>query len=601
MKRAFAQAEPLRVKIDDPFWSPILDRMYSVTLADTLDKLEKDGVMRNFEKIIAGGGRHEGKPWHTGLLFETVRGAAEYLRDREDPALLERLRAIAELTRRAQDAVGDGYISAYTLLERPGQRFGENGGSILLQHDLYNHGCLIEAGVALYEATGERTLLDCAVRAADMLCGLIGPAPKKCIVPGHSLPEGAVLELYRITGEKRYLDLAAYWVHARGRHERRRNFPQYMGEYAQDHAPIEHQFQAVGHAVRASLYYAGAAMLADVTRDEDLLGHCARLFENVTRRKMHITGGIGATEFEEKLGEDYDLRNDAYLETCAAAGMIRFAEAMGLATSDASAAHYTERTLYNAMLASVSLSGDKYFYKNPLTSRGDAHRWDWHSCPCCPPMIHKTFSRLPEMILAADGEGVQVRQYVGGTAEYRGAKILVESDISRSGRARVAAPGVPLRLRVPEWASEPSFTVDGRPCAPEITEGWALFPRGGDVTADFGIRPRRMRAHPYARADREREAVCFGPFVYCLEGADNGGDTDRLLGEEVDWRAEYRADLLGGVTALAAKDGAGRPILAVPYYAWDNRESGRMDVWLRASRKDDWDAEGWEESLYKEI
>ena len=600
MKHAFAPAAVVRVHIDDPFWNGILDRMHTVTLKDTLDKLEKDGVLRNFEKILSGGGAHEGMPWHTGLLFETVRGAAEYLKDHKDPALLDRLRAIAELTYRAQDAVGDGYISAFTLLDRPGQRFGEGGGSILWQHDLYNHGCLIEAGVAMREATGEDTLLRCAIRAADMLCDTIGPAPKKSIVPGHSLPEGALIELYHATGDKKYLDLAHFWVHERGRHERRANFPQYMGEYAQDHAPIEYQFQAVGHAVRASLYYAGAAMLALEEKDQALLGHCARLYDSVTGRKMHLTGGIGATEFEEKLGEDYDLRNDAYLETCAAAGMIRFAEAMGLATSDARAACYTERALYNAMLASVSQDGTKYFYKNPLTSRGGAHRWDWHICPCCPPMIHKTFSRLPEMILSGAGKYLQVRQYVAGTAEYMGRQIRMEGDYRRTGRFHIEAPGVPLMLRVPEWARETSYTQDGRPYYPEIQGGWALIPDGGEVACDFHIRPRRLRAHPYARADRNREAVCFGPLVYCLEGADNDGRTDRLIDSPI-WQAEYRPGLLGGVTVLTARDARGEPITAVPYYAWDNRQSGSMDVWLPADRQDDWSTEGWGNALYREI
>ncbi|NLG25395.1 MAG: hypothetical protein GX558_08560 [Clostridiales bacterium] len=610
------------VRISDDFFGPRLDTLYHVTLPDTFDKLEADGALENYEHLISGTGGHRGCPWHDGLLLETIRAAGDYLSMWPDSALEARIDHYADVIERAQRAGGGGYLSTYTMLARPNQRYGENGGSILLQHDLYNNGALLEAGVHYYAATGKDKLLGCALRCANELCDTLGRPPKKWVVPGHSLIEYALIELYELTrrdpGAARaagvdarpddYLALADFFIHGRGHHAHRINHPQYMGEYAQDHAPIENQVQAVGHAVRAALYYTGAARLAITQGDDELLGHAMRLWRNARGRKMHINGGIGATHFEEKFGEDYDLTNSAYLETCATVALVFWAEAMSRATGDAEFFAEAERGVYNLLLSSVSLEGTKYFYRNPLLSKGDDHRWAWHGCPCCPPMLHKAFSQLNRMIYAQSEGGLYVNLLIGSTLEAEGVRVEMESSLpwTLDVRLRVAQAASPLDLfvRVPAWGKRLRWTVDGRAVEPEIEKGYARFRgvvAGCEIALVGDLHTVRMRAHPYVRADRGRVALMRGPLVYCVEGTDNEGNVDIELPEDFRVEEEWAPDLLGGVMALRGLTANGERFVAVPLYAWDNREPGPMAVWLRQRGMDDgWGTQGWENSLYRE-
>ena len=614
------------VRIDDAFWSPKLRTFFDVTVPDTFDKLEKDGVIENYRNLIAGNlGTHKICPWHDGLLLEAIRGAADYLRrgERSD-ALERRIDGYADVIEQAQLVTTGGYIHTYTQLNRPDRLFGENGGNILWQHDLYNQGALFEAGVHYYLATGKTKLLACAVRCANQLAELIGPPPKKWYVPGHSLPEYALLELYDLAVAEpdladrlgvpvcpeAYRTLADFWVRGRGHHEHRTNNPQYMGEYSQDHAPIEKQFQAVGHAVRATLYYTGVTRLAILEDDEDLLSHSLRLWENVVTRKLHINGGIGATHFEEKFGADYDLVNTAYLETCATVGLIFWAESLSRATGDAQFFHVIERGLYNLMLSSVTLQGDGYFYRNPLQSDGSDHHWAWHGCPCCPPMIHKLFGMIDRLVAAQDDDSLTVNLLTGGMMDAQFAwgtvSVRTESDLPWIGRYRltVESAGKPftLRLRIPEWATNAALTVNGTAVSPAMVRGYAVFTvQAGDViTLEDPLPVRRIEAHPYVECDRGRVAIMRGPLVYCLEGVDNRGETDIELPADPAWSAEHLPDLLGGVTVLRGTAASGS-FTAVPLYVWDNRLAGKMAVWLRQSGKPvNFDTTGWEGRLYRE-
>ena len=615
-----------RFVIDDQFWSPRLRTFFDVTLFDTLDKLERDGAVENLRRVAAGQtGGHKGPPWLFGLLMETVRGASDYLR-RGEPgeALVPRLEGYAREVDAAQRAAGGGYMSPFTLLERPDQRYGENGGSILWQHDLYNNGCLIEAGVHHYLATGSVTLLRCAVRSADELARVIGEPPKKWIVPGHELPTYALLELCDLFDDEPALaervgdepdtaawrTLAHFWIHGRGRHEARTNHPQYMGEYAQDHAPIEHQVQAVGHAVRATLYYTGATRLAMAEGDQGLLGDSLRLWDNVTGRKLHVNGGVGATHFEEKFGEDYDLVNSAYLETCASVGLIMWAESLSRAVGDGRFFDVAERALQNVMLSSVSLSGDHYFYRNPLMSDGSDHHWAWHGCPCCPPMFHKTFGQFDRLVCAQDEQGVLINLLVGGTLTARGpwgeARLTARTRLPWEGSYQItvdqADRPLTLRLRVPSWAEQPAFTVNGAPAEPAVERGYAVFlVRAGDVIELRDPMPvRRVEAHPYVRADRGRVAISRGPMVYCVEGVDNRYGVDFELPDDPAFETAWRGDLLGGVTVITGRTASGDRFTAVPLAFWDNRMAGPMAVWLRQRGKPDtWDVASWKKGLYR--
>ena len=616
------------VRIDDPFWSPKLRTFFDVTLPDSFDKLESDGAIKNYEDLIAG---HlhtpTTRPWHDGLLLETIRGAADYLlRGEKSDALIDRIDRYAEIIERAQLATGGGYLSTFTMLDRPHQRYGTNGGSILWQHDLYNNGCLLEAGVHYYLATGKMTLLECALRSANDLCMTIGEPPKMWIVPGHSLPEYALIELYELVMDQpeiaektsvpvqpaEYLRLAHFWIRGRGHHKHRVNHPQYMGEYAQDHAPIENQFQAVGHAVRATLYYTGVTRLAMLEGNGELLAASKRLWKNVTERKLHVNGGVGATHFEEKFGEDYDLPNTAYLETCASVGLIFWADTLSRATGRAEYYDILERALYNLMLSSVSLQGDSYFYRNPLTSDGNDHRWAWHGCPCCPPMIHKTFGMIDKFIYAQDDYGLYVNLFVGGTAEasfsWGSVRMRSHSDLphgfAHSIQIEQADAPFLLRLRIPDWTGEKAIIQhNGKTVQPDVRNGYAcLFVSQGDnILFMDQILPRRIEAHPYVRHNRGCVALACGPLVYCVEGVDNKGEVDFTLSENPDFTTEEKNDLLGGVTVIHGNTADGKRFTAVPLYAWDNRTAGKMRVWLKQEGKPDtWDTEGWDGRLYRD-
>lgn len=628
MKRALEinRILPDGARIQDSFWDPKLRTFFDVTLPDTFNKFEKDGTLDNFRDVIAGKtGTHRACPWHDGLLYETIRGAADYYaRGEVNEELIRRIDGYIDLIAQAQDAAGGGYLHTLTLLDHPTCRYGENGGDILWQHDLYNHGCLFEAGVHYYKATGKTKLLEVAIRAANELSSVIGAPPKKWVVPGHSLPEYALIELYellmdepQIAGKiscpvhpEAYRELAKFWVFGRGHHENRTNHPQYMGEYSVDHAPVHNQYQAVGHVVRATLYYTGVTREAMLDGDQELLKDSLRLWNNVETRKMHINGGVGATHFEEKFGYDYDLVNNAYLETCATVGLIFWAESLSRATGDARYFQTIERALYNLMLSSVTLQGDQYFYQNPLTSDGQAHHWSWHGCPCCPPMIHKTFGMMDKLIYAQDDESLYVNLLIGSEATVRfawgAARIKAETKLPWEGVYALsvceAEQPFTVRLRVPEWATDIRFTHNGQSVSPAVENGYAVFAVAqGDVIAFADpMATVRIEAHPQAKADAGRVAITRGPLVYCLEGVDNHGEVDLQLANDPAFTVEKRPELLGGIDVIHGKTADGEAFTAVPLYVWDNRIAGKMSVWLRQKDKDVlWRAEGWKNRLYR--
>lgn len=628
MKNRIEANRPLKkaVRIDDAFWNPKLRTFLSVTLPDTFRKFEKDGTLENFQDVIRGKkGTHRACPWHDGLLYETIRGASDYMaRGENDPALVALIDRCIDVIAEAQEAAGGGYIHTLVLLNYPAFRYGENGGNILWQHDLYNHGCLFEAAVHYYRATGKTKLLEVALKAANELSSVIGEPPGKWVVPGHPLPEYALLELYELVTDEpgiadkvgcpvnpeAYHALAKFWVHGRGHHAGRVNHPQYMGEYAQDHAPVHRQFQAVGHAVRATLYYTGVTREAMLDGDRELLNDSLRLWRNVESRKLHINGGVGATHFEEKFGEDYDLDNHAYLETCAAAGLIFWAESLSRATGDARFFQTVERGLYNLMLSSVSLQGDSYFYRNPLISDGSDHHWAWHTCPCCPPMIHKIFGMMDRLIYAQSDDSLFVNLLIGSEAQAELQsgiiRVRAETRLPWEGTYALtvteAAHPFRLMVRVPSWAEDLRFSVNGQPADPEVENGYAVFTvnRGDTISFRDSLNPVRIEAHAHVSADRGRVAITRGPLVYCVEGVDNHGEVDFVLAEDPELTPEERSDLLGAVTVIHGKTAENEAFTAVPLYAWDNRMAGKMNVWIRQDGKNDTGCtDGWQDGLYR--
>lgn len=620
-----------QVVIQDEFWSPKLEVWRNVTIPDCLDKFEKDGALTNFDKVRDGavGGEHGGPPWYDGLIYEIIRGCADFLTTRRDPALEARLDGYIERIAAAAARDPDGYLNTWTQLKEPTHRWGLNGGDDNLQHDVYNAGAMIEAAVHYERATGKTKLLQSATRLANHMADLMGAPPKRNIVPGHSLGEEAMVKLYLLfrerpelkpqmpvpVNERRYLELAEFWIENRGHHEGRKSF----GPYGQDHEPVLAQKTIEGHAVRATLLCAGLAAAGHVNGRDDYLRAAEQLWENMVERRMYVIGGLGAVAGHEGFGPDFVLPNDGYLETCAAIGAGFFHHNMNQALGDARYVDELERVLYNAVLPGVSLQGDSYFYENPLEAGPKRTRWTWHPCPCCPPMFLKIMGALPGTIYAQDDDDLYVNLFIGSRAEIRlpAGKIVVRQTTRYPWDGAITLAVEPeretpfaLNVRLPAWCEAPALKLNGEPLTTfETVRGYARFDRtwraGDTVEIALPMPVQRLRADPRVEADRGRVALRRGPLVYCVEAVDNGGAVRNLvLPPEAQLAAEHRPDLLGGVTVVtgealalqrspwpdalyvpaAAVPGVTRvPFTAIPYFANANRHPGDMQVWVAES------------------
>ena len=616
-----------QVTLHDDFWSPKMKVWREVTIPDCLAKFERVGALSNFDKVRDGtAGEHGGPPWYDGLVYEMIRGCADFLGSGRDAQLEERLDGYIERIAAAAGRDPDGYVNTWTQLKAPMKRWGLNGGNDVEQHEVYNAGALVEAAVHYYRATGKTRLLRVATRLANHMADLMGPPPKHNIVPGHSLAEEAFVKLHQLfreqTGlkagmdvpidEDRYLRLAEFWIENRGRHEGRLDF----GSYAQDHLPVLEQTTIEGHAVRATLLCAGLAAAAAVNGRADYTAAGRRLWDNMVERRMYVIGGLGAVAGHEGFGPDYVLPNQGYLETCAAIGAGFFHENMNLLLGEARYADELERVLYNAVLPGVSLAGNSYFYENPLEAGPARKRWEWHGCPCCPPMFLKIMGALPGYLYARDEAGLYVNLYAGSDASWvmKGVPVTVRQTTRYPWDAEVRFEVRPrrevefaLNLRLPGWCEAPRLRVNGHLVEhPAVVRGYARIERrwhrGDRVELTLPMPPRRMKAVPEVEADRGRVALQRGPIVYCVEAVDHGGQVrDLVLPPDAAIQARFEPRLLGGVTVLRAKAASLRrrdspgglyqpagvlaaagevPLTAIPYFANANRGLGGMMVWL---------------------
>jgi DUF1680 family protein/alpha-L-fucosidase len=620
--------------VEDPFWTPKLKITRDVTIPDCLAKFEKDGVLSNFDKIRDGvEGEHSGPPWYDGLTYEMIRAAADFLAAQPDPALESRLDEYIQHIADAAAKDPDGYLNTYTQLKEPTHRWGLNGGNDNWQHDLYNAGCLIEAGVHYYRATGKAKLLTVAVKLANHMCDVMGPPPRKNVIPGHSMVEEALVRLYQLVqeqpklkdglgapvDEQRYLELARFFIEARGHWDGRTSF----GAYGQDDRPVFEQPEIEGHAVRATLMCAGVAAIAYANQSDEYCRTARRLWDNLAERKLYITGGSGATAEGEAFAQDYVLPNTGYLETCAAVGTAFFSRNMNLAFAEARYVDELERELYNAALAGVSLAGNTYTYVNPLQfDRGEQARWAWHGCPCCPPMFAKVMGALPGYIYATDEQGVYVNLFVGSRAELK----IHEKRVSLHQATEYPWDGVTritldpeqeqefdLHIRIPAWCQAEAresdlyqpegrpvtgafaVSVNGQPTTDwEVTRGYATlrrtWQRGDVVEVTMEMPIRRVKSHPNVASNAGSVALMRGPLVYALETTgDDVRAGDIYLPADAALTAVRRPDLLGGVTTIkgefhvrSAGDTPARVVEleAVPYFSYGNRGNSDGRVWI---------------------
>ena len=607
------------VRLTDDFWEPRRRVNRDETLSSQYRHLEETGRLDNFRK--ASGkmeGRFEGIYFNDSDVYKWLEAASWSLATDPDAELTKMVDAAITEVEDAQEP--DGYLNTYFTSERAGERWTNFD-----LHEMYCAGHLFQAAVAHFHATGSRRLLDVAVRFADHICDTFGAEGegKQPAVDGHEEIEMALVELFRVTGNRLYLEQAEFFVDARGHGLLGRPYGQHDPSYSQDHKPLREQDETVGHAVRALYFYSGAADVYAETGERGLLEALHRLWDNMTTRRMYVSGGLGSRYEGEAFGGDYELPNErAYAETCAAIASVMWNWRMLMLERDARYADLIERTLYNAVLSGVSLDGRTYFYHNPLADDGTHRRLPWFGCACCPPNVARLLASIPGYFYGASEDAVWVHLYAEGSAQInlngaRAIGISQRTDYPWDGDVDLDVDGegeFALMLRIPSWCEDgASIEVNGEaftgPVPPgsyaEIRRPW----RPGDaVRLRLPMPVRRVEAHPYVADDAGRVALTRGPILFCVEGADNPGvdPRDVVLPDEAVLSEERRPDLLGGVvvltgeaevsppgegwygrlyrTAAPQKDGTtGKTELtAVPYHAWANREPGPMRVWLRA-------------------
>ncbi len=587
--RVFSAPPLPQVTVEDGFWKPRIEINRTATLEKVYAKLEESGAIQNF-RVASGQARGtvRGPFWTDSDVYKWIEGVSNTLALRRDAALEARLDQVIALIAAAQ--MPDGYLNTYFQVLAPESRWT----NLAFFHELFCAGHLFEAAVAHFEATGKRTLLDVAVRNADHIDGTFGPDRRQG-QPGHEEVELALVKLYRATGQKRYLNLARFFLDSRGQKpsyfqvEYDRLDParlyQFLGrqitartladelfrkggafdtQYSQDHLPVRQQDKVVGHAVRATYLYAGMADVAAETGDDQLFEALMRLDRDMTGKRMYVTGGIGPSAHNEGFTTDYDLPNEtAYQETCASVGVILWNYRMLALTGDGRYADTMELALYNAFPAGVSLKGDDFFYVNPLYSAGKPARQEWFSVPCCPTNVARTMPSVGRYIYAESDDGWWVNLYVRSHASLKsggGVFLQQETDFPWSGTVRirvdpVAREEAALHLRIPAWSRKATLRLNGNVVQPEIEKGYAVLRRrwakGDTVALDLRMGVDRLEANPKVLEDRGKVALRRGPLIYCLEQADHTVDLDRLvLPANAQFRSHFEPGLLGGVTVI---------------------------------------------------
>jgi uncharacterized protein len=616
------------VHIDDDFWAPKIEINRTVSIPSAFRQCEKNGRIDNF--ALAAGkikGEHKGDfPFDDTDVYKVIEGASYALAVKYDGRMDAYLDSVIALIAGAQEA--DGYL--YTCLTNKCKRlerwYGKGRWDRINSHELYNCGHLYEAAVAHYQATGKRSLLNVAIKNADLVDRVFGPAEGQKKVPsGHPIIEMALVKLYRVTGVEGYLKLARFFIDETGKgtdgHE--------LSEYSQDHKPIVDQDEAVGHAVRLGYLYSGVTDVASLMNDSALMNASEKVWDNVVSKKLYITGGIGSRGMGEGFGPNYELPNmTAYCETCASIANVFWNYRMFLNKADSRYYDVLERVLYNGVISGVSLSGDKFFYDNPLESNRTHERAPWFGCACCPGNVTRFMASVPGYIYATTPDAIIVNLFINSHAEIPVGKdtVVMSQNTNYPWDGTVAisidkpsTKRLDLMVRLPGWAGNkvgPSdlyhfadstgesvlFYLNGKKLQPEITNGYAHFRKRWNkddkIQMSMPMPVRKILANPQVESDRGKIAYQRGPLVYCFEDKDNndGWMFDLYVPKEEETRHQFEPGLLGGITTLTmngykvAVNGADttvdRTVLkAIPYYAWNNRGTANMVVWMPAAKE----------------
>lgn len=610
------------VHFHDVFWTPRIETNRTVSIPSAFYQCEINGRFDNF--AIAAGlkkGEHKGDySFDDTDPYKIIEGASYSLAVKYDAKLDHYLDSVINLIALAQEP--DGYLTTCVTNKcyRLSGWWGTKRWEKMNSHELYNSGHLYEAAVAHYMATGKRTLLDVAIKNADLICETFGLGEGQIKYPsGHPIIEMALCKLYKVTGEQKYLDQAKYFVEETGRLSNGRA----PGIYSQDHMPILEQEEIVGHAVRAGYLYSGVADYASLANDTEYFEALTRIWENMAGKKLYITGGMGSRPQGEGFGPNYELHNMTnYCETCASIANVYWNYRMFLATGDSKYADIVERAIYNGVMAGVSLSGDRFFYDNPLESMGQHDRAEWFGCACCPGNVTRFVASIPHYMYATQESDIYVNLYTQSEAEIETSSNKVKmtqfTQYPWSGNIEFKIEPetegeFAIRFRIPDWVTQYpvatklysytdspvkySVKVNGRNASLNIHDGYITINRtwknGDKVELEFPMEVRRVRACDSVYDDRGLLAIQRGPIVYCLEGKDQSDEHvfNKYIPENAEFTEEFKGDLLNGVVVLktTAKrlNGDGteseEQVTAIPYSTWNNRGKSEMIVWIPES------------------
>ena len=609
------------VKVTDNFWGQRLQASREVTIPLAFSKCEETGRYENFVKAAHPSDTYkvEGFSFDDTDVYKTIEGASYSLQTYPDKKLQKYIDSVLVIVAGAQEPDGYLYTARTMNPKHPHNWAGKERWVAVenLSHEFYNLGHMIEGAVAHYQATGKRNFLDIAIKYADCVCREIGNGPQqKKYVPGHQIAEMALVKLYMVTGDKKYLDQAKFFLDTRGYTSRK-------DAYSQAHKPVVEQDEAVGHAVRAVYMYSGMADVAAITGDSSYIKAIDKIWDNIVSKKIYITGGIGARHAGEAFGNNYELPNlSAYCETCAAIGNVYMNYRLFLLHGDAKYFDVLERTLYNGLISGVSLDGGSFFYPNPLSSNGKYSRKPWFGCACCPSNVSRFIPSLPGYVYAVKNDQVYVNLYLSNKAELKvdKKKILLEQETGYpwNGDIRLKITqgnqDFTMKLRIPGWVrgnvlpsdlysyadnQKPAYqvSVNGQTVESDVNDGYLSIARkwkkGDVVEVHFDMIPRIVKANPKVEADHGRVAVERGPIVYCAEWPDNRFNVHSiLLNQHPQFKVTDKPELLYGIRQITTDaqalsyDKAGKlvtkdvELTLIPYYAWAHRGEGDMEVWL---------------------
>ncbi len=620
-KYLYYPISPVNIKnivLNDNFWLPKIRIVQDTTIKYAFDKCDKEGRIENF--LIAGGkkeGAYKGKmPFDDTDLYKIIEGASYSLMNKYDPNLDAYLDSIIAIIKIGQEE--DGYITTWFTINRekppawwvkPSKTRWENE---ISSHELYNSGHLFEAAAAHYWATGKRNFLDIAIKNANLLVENFGPN-KLHTPPGHQIVETGLIKLYQITHENKYLKLAKFFLDIRGDSTTHNLY----GEYSQDHLPVTKQTEAVGHAVRALYMYAGMTDIAAIYKDTDYLNAVTKIWENIVYKKMYITGGLGSRHEGESFGNNYELPNlTAYNETCAAIASVYWNHRLFLLNGDSKFYDVIERTLYNGLIAGISLDGKNFFYPNPLESdgkfefnMGSCTRQPWFDCSCCPTNLIRFIPSMPELIYAINDDSIYINLFISSSMQvsinnkkislvqqtnypWNGkVGIVINPDEEQTFTLKIRLPGWVLNKPLPgdlysyvnSYSNNSKIMINGKEETIKLNKGYIeiskKWKKGDKIELDLPMTVHKVIANEKVKEDSNKIAIEYGPIVYCAEEIDNKNIDEIYIPSDIIFYTDEMN--IAGEKFISLKGMIdGSEIKLIPYYLWSNRGIGKMKVWF---------------------